>query len=374
MIRRIIAIAFILGLAVSYVPVSAAEITVLLEGTPIEFDVPPQIIEARTMVPMRAILEALGAEVIWLPETPQDIIAHTPDGNTIRMSVGSPIIHINDRNEVMDVAPQLVYDRTLVPARFVAQAMDLYVGWVATSQTVVIGEWSSWFTNTRYLELINHNHRFGAEPNRDLIVSAWPTVAVRATDVTLHSTALEAVSEMFGAAVEDGTTTLFVSSGYRNYYEQAEVYHSGIDRDMVLPPGYSEHHSGLGIDILALGVPQLEMADAPEGRWLAENSWRFGIILRYPEGREDITGIAHEHWHFRYVGQPHAWFMHYNDMVLEEYIQFLRETGGFAAAFEGREYLVRYQIPTSGRLHIPANINSVVSGDNAGGYIITSWE
>jgi D-alanyl-D-alanine carboxypeptidase len=229
-------------------------------------------------------------------------------------------------------------------------------------------------TNTRYLELVNHKHGIGVKADSDLIVDAWPTVPVRTTDITLHISARAAVSKFFEAARNDNSIgTFFVSSGYRDIATQEQLYNSGMDRSLVLPPGHSEHHTGLGIDILAVGIGQFELGNSAEGLWLAENSWRFGLILRYPKNKENITGIAYEPWHFRYVGQPHAWYMWQNDMVLEEYIEFLRETGGYTTIFDGREYTILHQVPMNGMIYIPQNADFIVSSDNINGYIITSW-
>jgi D-alanyl-D-alanine carboxypeptidase len=229
-------------------------------------------------------------------------------------------------------------------------------------------------TDTRYLELVNHEYGLSNEPDENLIDDAHPTVAVRTRDITLHISARTAVSGLFEAARNDSSIgTFFVSSGFRDIATQEQLYNSGMDRTLVLPPGHSEHHTGLGIDILALDIGQFELGNAPKGRWLVNNSWKFGLILRYPEDKQDVTGIAYEPWHFRYIGQPHAWYMWENDMVFEEYIEFLRNTGGYTAVYNGQKYTVLYQEPVNGMLHIPDNTEFTVSSDNTGGYIITAW-
>ncbi|MCL2376029.1 MAG: stalk domain-containing protein [Defluviitaleaceae bacterium] len=113
------------------------EIIVTIDGVAVQFDTPPQIIEDRTMVPMRAIFEALGATVEWDGET-QSITAITAQGDEIHLMVGSTTITINGVADYMEVAPQLVDDRTLVPARFVAQAMGANVVWDNDTRTVII--------------------------------------------------------------------------------------------------------------------------------------------------------------------------------------------------------------------------------------------
>jgi D-alanyl-D-alanine carboxypeptidase len=243
---------------------------------------------------------------------------------------------------------------------------------VMSGQTTAIP--ISEITDTGYLKLVNREHRMSREPDRNLFVQAWPTVPVRATYITLHISALNAVSALFDVARNESSIgTLLVGSGYRNFSRQEQIYNNSTNRDFVLPPGHSEHHTGLGIDISAVGIGMFEIGNTAEGRWLADNSWKFGLILRYPENRKDVTGVAYEPWHFRYVGQPHAWYMWENDMVLEEYLEFLREIGENTATLNGREYTVLYQMPFNGMLQIPQNSEFTVSSDNIGGFIITSW-
>jgi len=168
-------------------------------------------------------------------------------------------------------------------------------------------------------ELVNRTHAIKGEPEK--LVSAYPTVPVRETGVMLHPEALEALQAMFAQATTEGIQGLYLSSGYRSYDEQAQVHAKAKDKSYAQPPGHSEHQTGLAADILALNVAQDRLASSKQGRWLAENAWRFGFILRYPEGKQDITGIAYEPWHFRYVGQPHAQYCYENNLCLEEYLQ-----------------------------------------------------
>ena len=113
--------------------------------------------------------------------------------------------------------------------------------------------------DTRCLELINREYAIGSEPETDLLISAWPSVPVRTTEITLRQTALDAVGKMFAAAseVEDGT--FFVSSGYRDYARQEQIYNNEADKSYVQPPGHSEHQAGLAADILVLDIPQSKL-------------------------------------------------------------------------------------------------------------------
>ena len=76
--------------------------------------------------------------------------------------------------------------------------------------------------------------------------------------------------------------------------------------DYALPAGYSEHNLGLSLDI---GSTQKKMEKAPEGKWIEENVWKHGFVLRYPKNKSNITGIQYEPWHIRYVGLPHSAIM-----------------------------------------------------------------
>ena len=118
----------------SAVPVS--EIKVVLDGQPLNFDVPPQIINGRTLVPLRVIFEALGASVNW-NEAAQTVTA-VKDNTTVSLRIGSNILTRNGASATLDVPPQIISSRTMVPARAIAEAFGANVEWVGATQTVVI--------------------------------------------------------------------------------------------------------------------------------------------------------------------------------------------------------------------------------------------
>ncbi|MBQ9096894.1 MAG: copper amine oxidase N-terminal domain-containing protein [Clostridia bacterium] len=127
----------ILSVSVFIVPVSANnELSVVLNGEPLEFDVQPQIINGRTMVPMRKIFEELGATVDW-DGSIQKITAKKQD-ITVVMQINSNILSVNGNNVTLDVPPQLVNGRTLVPVRAVAESFDIHVLWDEVYNNVVL--------------------------------------------------------------------------------------------------------------------------------------------------------------------------------------------------------------------------------------------
>ena len=90
-----------------------------------------------------------------------------------------------------------------------------------------------------------------------------------------------------------------------------------------MPPGHSEHSTGLAFDIVALDYQLLDFAQqfTPESIWLRENCAEYGFILRYPKEKEEITQISFESWHFRYVGVEVAKYIMENNLTLEEYLK-----------------------------------------------------
>ncbi len=141
---------------------------------------------------------------------------------------------------------------------------------------------------------------------------------------------------MMQAAQKDGVT-LVIRSPYRDYERQIYLFNRKVKGYMkkkmsylesyrttaqaVTVPGASEHQAGLALDITSDTYTTLTegFADTEAGKWLAEHSYEYGFILRYPDGKEDITGISFEPWHFRYVGKTAAKYIYDNDLTLEEF-------------------------------------------------------
>ncbi|MCL2746686.1 MAG: M15 family metallopeptidase [Coriobacteriia bacterium] len=234
--------------------------------------------------------------------------------------------------------------------------------------------------DTGTLVLVNREHAVSAIPARNDMSDAHPAVPVATPGIRLHPLALAATAELFEAARLAGVGPFHVTSGFRDYAHQQELYEQITDKSLVQAPGHSEHHTGLAVDIVPFmqaqaGLPLHQWLDGTSSceRWLAQNSWRYGLILRYPAEAQAITGIAFEPWHFRYVGQVHAWYIWKNDLTFEEYLEQLRSTGGFDVTIDKRNYFVRYVSAENGVVYVPDDKEFSLSGDNRGGYIITAW-
>ncbi|WP_420708843.1 M15 family metallopeptidase [Bacillus sp. REN16] len=189
--------------------------------------------------------------------------------------------------------------------------------------------------------------------------------------ITLSNEAGLAFSKMMESANKDGIVHFSVNSGFRDFEEQAKLYKE-MGAAYALPPGYSEHNLGLSLDV---GSTLMKMENAPEGKWMAENAWKYGFILRYPKDKTDITGIEYEPWHFRYVGLPHSVLMKEMDLVLEEYIEYLKQEKTLKTTIEEIEYFISYH-PVAETLEMVEPIFSQyeISGNNVNGIIVTRWK
>ncbi len=176
-----------------------------------------------------------------------------------------------------------------------------------------------------YLTLVNVGYRISDkfEPN---------LVYVCNSEQRLDTEVAKAYEKMYAAAKKDGAT-LTPCSGYRSYERQETNYKrkikfyegQGFSQDearkkaatRIMPPGSSEHNLGYAMDIICA---EAWFKDTKEFKWLKENAQDYGFILRYPEDKQDITGVIYEPWHWRYVGVEAAKEMKENNQVLEEYL------------------------------------------------------
>lgn len=177
--------------------------------------------------------------------------------------------------------------------------------------------------------------------------------------------------EMIADAGKDGLHDFAITSGFRSF-EQQNILYEQMGAERALPPGYSEHNFGLALDV---GSIQMKMEDAPEGKWIEENAWKYGFILRYPEDKTDITGIQYEPWHIRYVGLPHSAIMYEKNLVLEEYLNYLKEEQNISVNVKGETYTVSYHpVSQDVTIKVPMNHHYEVSGNNMDGVIVTVYE
>ena len=240
-------------------------------------------------------------------------------------------------------------------------------------------------TNIYFGSLALVNRTYGwHDTSHDLLIPVCDT----APDILLNRTAVTLLSQLM--AEIDGWRHIVPVSGWRSQKEQQQIWddsrkENGLEftRKFVALPGHSEHQTGLAID---LGLRQ-EHVDfiCPEFPYTGicqvfrEKAAKYGFILRYPAGKEALTGIGHEPWHFRYVGAPHAEIMESHGFCLEEYIEFLKQFSfrDRPCRFEnGHQVINIYYIKAEENrtlLELPENLPYTVSGNNTDGFILTEW-
>lgn len=147
----------------------------------------------------------------------------------------------------------------------------------------------------------------------------------------MREEAAAALEELFSNA-KKANLSLCAVSGFRSYQRQVDIYNknlatkgSDFTNKYSAKPGSSEHQTGLTIDVSTASISNSlseVFEGTPEGKWLAQNAYQCGFILRYPKDKETITGYAYEPWHIRYVGKDLAKHLYENNLALEEYYHY----------------------------------------------------
>ena len=150
--------------------------------------------------------------------------------------------------------------------------------------------------------------------------------------------AIKYLREMINDMRKDGITNIWVQSAYRSVQRQKELYDRSVKKylnqgktqeeaeimtlEYINKPGASDHNLGLGVDFNNVSD---DFEDLKAFKWLTENAENYGFVLRYPKDKENVTQIAYESWHWRYVGEEHAKKMNELHMCLEEYVEYLNK-------------------------------------------------
>lgn len=184
---------------------------------------------------------------------------------------------------------------------------------------------------------------------------------------SMHPEAYEWFVKMADAAAAEGLWLRSVSA-YRSYSYQNTLYTRYVSNNgqtladtFSARPGYSEHQTGLAVDINVAST-SAHFENTPQYRWLSENAWKYGFILRYPQGKEHITGFRFEPWHYRYVGLDAAKAIHESGLTWEEYLmgppvaeQILSETPAEPLHPEKESEEILIIVPDETAVQIPAD-------------------
>ena len=172
---------------------------------------------------------------------------------------------------------------------------------------------------------LDKGHRLPADCAPSDLVTLPGSISAEGTQ-SLRSETASALQELFGAARKDGYV-LFANSTYRSYATQVDTYNYWVrtngqeyaDRTSARA-GHSEHQMGTTADVGTEGHFLEAFIGTPAAAWLADNSWKYGFIVSYPEGKESVTGYAAEAWHIRYVGKDTASKVKSSGLTLHEYL------------------------------------------------------
>ena len=248
-----------------------------------------------------------------------------------------------------------------------------------------------------YLILVNAAHGCGTKKDDGDKVFFGEDPVLASVDRTYPKQRMEAAaaSALRALLADIGAGDQIVPvSGWRPHREQVDLYESSLKENgrafteqFVALPGHSEHETGLAMDV---GIKKDEIdficPDFPDegiGRRFRERAQDFGFVERYVKGKEDVTGISPEPWHFRYVGKPHAAIMKERGFVLEEYLEFLKQFSGerpllwesAPGAGAGPAAEIFYVPAAGGRIEffLPECAAYEISGNNVDGCIVTIW-
>ena len=234
------------------------------------------------------------------------------------------------------------------------------------------------------LLLINNDHRFDIPDEPGFIAineSKASSYRVTSDRMMISPLAIEPLNDMMDAFHDEtGISSVTVISAFRDYEKQQETLNDYIKLvgraeapKWASLPGHSEHQAGLAVDFgLYSGGALRTFTGTGVYAWFKENSYKYGYILRFPDDKSEITETAHEAWHFRYVGEPHAYLMHENNWCLEEYVELLREytpSETYSVTYDDRDYEIFYTSDTE--IPIPFDCEFDISGNNVDGFIVT---
>lgn len=252
------------------------------------------------------------------------------------------------------------------------------------------------------LILINPDHAYvfpQSQPQTVLYGNKSPVYVLSTASISVNSSLFPIFDGMLADfSRETGCKDVLVTSGYRSYEFQAELYDARVKSQgaeqaalYVAEAGYSEHHAGLAVDmVIYADGKQYYFPDYEAAAWLIEHAPDYGFILRYTEDKQPVTRCAPEPWHYRYVGVPHARIITALGYCFEEYHEYLHgftwngerllfDAEGNLSATDGTAlpaagYMI-YYVPASAEgdteIPLPPDREYDISGDNDAGFIVT---
>jgi len=225
----------------------------------------------------------------------------------------------NFENNAVNMQKKKRRRRRASPAR---AAVSLLICLLLMAGSFGLG-WHFGVDSTKYygeILLVNNDNQLSADYVPADLVNLYEqrhSFRLASSEIYLSYTCYEPMERMFAAAEDADMNGYIVTSGYRDYQRQAEIY-AESEPGYAQAPGASEHQTGLAFDVTVETAQGFE--STPQYAWLMENAHKYGFIQRYPANKSGITGIAYEPWHYRYVGADVAKKIKKSGMCLEEFL------------------------------------------------------
>ena len=291
------------------------------------------------------IIRGIQAAISGDPKEPVDTSAPNPN-SSITDTVSDTDIpeHVNGGTDIIDGSGSSAPAQTEEP---VIKEADL--SYEAMSFSADLRDFEKYMNPTEerddYLILVNAGNPLSAGDVPSDLVEVTNTRTDRQKQL-MRKTAEKALQALYSEAHAQGMMSpdtpsgypLSVTSAYRSYETQNYLFSNYTQQELASHPGWtkaqaeaevetyscrpgtSEHQTGLSCDMHTLSGADISFANYEQAKWLEENSWKFGFILRFPKDKVAQTGISYEPWHFRYVGRYHAYRIWSQGLCLEEYI------------------------------------------------------
>ncbi len=309
----------------------------------------------------------------------------TPIKQVVAMCVERVFIYVDEWTHTEKIESEMPQVKDLKLSVLTVQDMSSYKKVVRAKETLDKGD----------LILVNGKHLYREMRNKDVHrqelvnISKYKNDAYKVMDEELFISKIPL--QYFNTMMEKfekqtGKHDIIVTSAYRTLSQQIDILKEKADSygkdealDWAMLPGFSEHHTGYAMDI-SIYTDQgnyIRYRGQDEYRWINENSYKYGWIRRYSGDKKDITGIANEEWHYRYVGVPHSYIITAKDICLEEYIDYIKQYTAEDKHLKIKCPQGKYEIyfvPSTGdetEIWVPKEKEYSISGNNVDGFIVT---
>ncbi|KAF0091153.1 MAG: serine-type D-Ala-D-Ala carboxypeptidase [Fusobacteria bacterium] len=296
------------------------------------------------LIPLEVLLTMSKGEITLIGEKETTIIFS--DNKKIILKEGSRKVKIDGKTHKFN-APVVTFEKlVLIPGELAEELFpkkfNFDDGEIAftLSEDLPEGDYQNFEGYDGYLGLVNRDNPLPEdyEPTDLVNMNTLKSITAYGTNTYLREEAAQALAKMYN----ENNIGYAMTSGFRTYLMQTQLFNEKVAANIstgmteeqakenastvVAIPGTSEHQIGLAVDFSIPGVVLTEeFKNTVPGKWLSENSYKYGFVLRYTKEQTAITNIIFEPWHFRYIGFPHSEILFKEGIVFDTYIKILRE-------------------------------------------------